>query len=465
MSARDDVASGDESRRAASEPSADRRQVGEGPLADEARRDAGKGLFANDARASDVPPARHRRRIGCWLVLLALALAAVGHWAYWYRSRSHEMAPAASRLLRERGELPVRLWIPYPHQNLGALGRAVGRPREVLEAAARLAGLPEPTLPQLGGFGIPASRELLVAASADGRQVVAAIRLYPLSAALARLAGVVARNPWLAGGVVKVRGEPARVSWDGLTWRVRSDGVAGGEIASRQDNGGGDDRPALALLELAQAAPPLPAGRYPLRREAGDLVVRLGAPVAEPPSGGPPPRVILVWAERRASRAEALLLMEGGREGLLASLPAAAAWAQPDGALRVLPGGSILRQLTDLRARPFGGGELAATERTAAARAEELAPVWLPLARGESRPPLALGAWLAIEPAAEQAERLHQLLGEIPILGAAEAQRWGDVATVLRAARGYRTLSCWLAEDGAGGELRLSAGAASAPRQ
>jgi hypothetical protein len=122
----------------------------------------------------------------------------------------------------------------------------------------------------------------------------------------------------------------------------------------------------------------------------------------------------------------------------------------------VLPGGSLLRRLAGVRPLPFAGGELAGSERAAVSRAQELAPVWLPLAAGRSEPPLALGGWLAIEPAAAQAEQLHRLLEEIPILGAAEARRWGDVAVVLRAAHGHGTLSCWLAQDGSRGELRLA---------
>ncbi len=389
---------------------------------------------------------------------LALLIAGVAHWAYWYRDRPHEMSPADSLLLDESEELPVRLWLPFPHQNLGALGKAVERPQEVLAAAARLAGLPEPTIPRLGALGIPAARELLVAASRDGRTVEAAIRLYPASAALTRLAGFVARNPWLGGGEVRVDDAPAIVRWDGLTWRLRASGAAptgAARPSSRDPRAFAEEAPVLALIDLAEAAPPLAAGRYPLRREDGDLVVRLGAPLPDPPQGGPPPGVMLFWLQRRAERAEALLLLEANREGLLAGLPAAAAWAQPSGALDVLPGGSLLRQLAGVRASPFGGGELAATESSAATRARELAPVWLPLASGRSFPPLAVGGWLAIEPAGKHAQQLHDMLDQVPILGAAEAQRWGDVATVLHAARGYRTLSCWLAADGGSGELRL----------
>lgn len=415
--------------------------------------------FAAESEGFDgSPPAprRARPRFGCAIALLALALAAAGHWAFWYRARPHALEPSSSRLLDAGPPLPVRLWIPYPHQNLGALGGAVGEPQKVLASAARLAGLPPPAIPRLGPFGMPASRELVVAASADGKTVFAAIRLYPVAAALTRVAGVLGRNPWLAGGEVELGGRPAEVRWDGLTWRLSSGIVAlAGELS--EPGGERDSAPALAIVELGEPSPPLPAARYTLRNEGGDLVARLGAPLAAPPlPQAPPERVILLWLERKADRSEALLLMEGAREGLLASLPAAAAWARPDGAMKVLPGGSLLRQLAGVRPESFRGGELAATERAAAARAEELAPTWLPLAEGSSAPPLALGGLLAIEPAASQAESLHQLLEEIPILGAAEAQRWGDVAIVLRAAGRYRTLSCWLAADGRSGELRLS---------
>jgi hypothetical protein len=184
--------------------------------------------------------------------------------------------------------------------------------------------------------------------------------------------------------------------------------------------------------------------------------VRLGSLVADGPHGAPPDGIIVVWVKRGAPRSEALLLMKANREGLLESLPAAAAWASPDGALAVLPGGSFLNKLTKLHPAPFAGGELVGTERDAEERAKQLAPSWLPYADGSSRPPLTRAGWLAIEAAGAEADQLHRLLEEVPLFGQAEAQRWGDVATVLRAAHGYKTLSCWLAEDGSRGELRLS---------
>lgn len=421
-----------------------------------------------DAAPEDVPTAAPspRGRRGCAAVLLLLLAATSAHWAYWYRPRARALAPASSRLLPAAPALPVRLWLPYPRQNLHALGGAVERPEEVLAAAARLAGLPDPSVPRLAPFGIPPAHELLIASSRDGKRLSAAVRLYPTAALLVRLSGLLASNPWLAGGEVRLRDQPATARWEGLTWRLETADVppveTGGGTALATGGAAANADPALAIVDLAAPVSRLPPGRYALRREGGDLVWRLGSGPAEPLRGAPPPGLILVWVERRPQpaegrpRAQALLLMEANRKSLLAGLPSAAAWAQPDGALEVLPGGSLLRRLAGVRPVPFADGELAATERAAAARARELAPFWLPLAAGRSTPPLALGGWLAIDPAAAQAEQLHRLLEEIPILGAAEAQRWGDVAVVLRAAHGHRTLSCWLAEDGSRGELRLA---------
>lgn len=74
-----------------------------------------------------------------------------------------------------------------PPPELHAFGGAVERPEEVLAAAARLAGLPEPSVPRLAPFGIPPARELLVASSRVGRRLSAAVRLYPTAAVLSRL--------------------------------------------------------------------------------------------------------------------------------------------------------------------------------------------------------------------------------------------------------------------------------------
>jgi hypothetical protein len=168
------------------------------------------------------------------------------------------------------------------------------------------------------------------------------------------------------------------------------------------------------------------------------------------------PPWFLLWVRRPEGAGQALLMLAPDGPRSLENLPAAAAWAPPGEALRLLPGGHLLHQLTKLEATPLANGELAATERSAAALVSDLAPRWLPLAEGRTQPPLALGGWLAVGPGAREAQQLYDVLHDIPFLGPEEAQRWGDVATLLRAAHGYRTLSCWLAADGRHGELRLA---------
>src|SRR5687768_6178835 len=253
------------------------------------------------AAADEGRAPRRRRRWPVTAVILALLAAA--HWLYWYRPRPRAAAPEGSTLLAAAPGLPVRLWIPFPHQNLGALERSIERPDEVLAAASRLLGLPPPSLPRLPGIGWPPASELLVAASRDGERGVAALRMYPLAAGAIRLAGILASNPWLAGGGVEAGGGPAVVRWEGRTWVLERGGSVADATSARGERLGSEE-PLLALLELSEPAPPLPAGGYGLRFENGDagadLVWRLGehrlqgrpAPTAEP-------RPVVVLVRRR----------------------------------------------------------------------------------------------------------------------------------------------------------------------
>lgn len=406
---------------------------------------------------------RRRRR---WPVAaLLLALLAAAHWLYWYRPRPRAAAPDGSALLAASPALPVRLWIPFPHQNLGALERSVERPDEVLAAAARLLDLPPPSLPRLPGLGWPPASELLVVASRDGERGVAALRMYPAAAVVVRLAGILASNPWLAGGEVEASGRPAVVRWEGRTWRLeRGGGSVGGSGERGEPPETGE--PLLALLEIDEPAPPLPAGRYALRFENGeagaDLVWRLGQQRLQGrPAPSAEPRPVLVLVRRRGveggpgtGRAEALLLLD--REGgLLSGLPAAAAWTDAGSAADALPGGALLARLAGLRTERLGSGEVAATDGAALGAALGSAAGWLPLAEGRSSPPVAFGAWLEIAPAAQRARQVERALERVPLFGEAEAQRWGDIALVLEAAGRFRRLECWLAADRAGGELRF----------
>lgn len=414
------------------------------------------------AGAAGEPRAGRRAR---WLLLLLLPVLLAGHWLYWYRPRPRALAPQRSALLAAAPGYPMRLWLPFPHQNLGALETATASPDEVLAAAARLADLPPPRLPRIAPFGLPPAREMLVAVAADGTSGVAAVRLYPTAALLARLAGTLAGNPWLAGGEVEVDGRPARVRWEGRTWWLERDagaGEGGGgagppAAAAVAPGGAGSDPggPVLALVDLGVASPPLPAGRYALRRDGDGLVLRLERPEPAGAAGlREPSPALLMLVRQRAGRDEALLLLD--REGgLLAGIPAAAAWARPGGATRLLPAGSLLARLTGVREEPLAGGELAASDPEALALAREQAARFVPLATGATAPPLSFGAWLQVRPLARRARQVHEVLAAVPFVGDEEARRWADVALLLEAASGHERAVCWLAADGSAGELRL----------
>ena len=174
----------------------------------------------------------------------------------------------------------MALWLAYPHQNLGALEEAFGSGGEreaFLAAIARLADLPEPALPRFGPFAAPPSRELVALSDEAGERVLVAARVYPLLAAVSRLAGKIAGNPWLAGGEVDAFGGRAEVRWDGTLWTVGNvplaevlpDGAAAGETAGQA--GDEEREPAVAELRLTRAVAFLPAGTMRLVRRDGGL--------------------------------------------------------------------------------------------------------------------------------------------------------------------------------------------------
>src|SRR5688500_17233759 len=196
------------------------------------------------AAADEGRAPRRRRRWPVTAVILALLASA--HWLYWYRPRPRAAAPEGSTLLAAAPGLPVRRSSPFPPQTRGARERSIERPDEVLAAAARLLGLPPPSLPRLPGIGWPPASELLVAASRDGERGVAALRMYPLAAGAIRLAGILASNPWLAGGAVEASGRPALVRWEGRTWMLERGGGAGGARGAGTERADSEE-PLLAL--------------------------------------------------------------------------------------------------------------------------------------------------------------------------------------------------------------------------
>jgi hypothetical protein len=390
-----------------------------------------------------------RRRLTLAVVgLLALAAAAHAWWWYWPRVRAGVPDPGdlPGRLLAE-GDGDLVLWVAYPHQNLGALAGAAGgeeAAREWLAAAARRGGLPEPALPGFGPFPAPPARELAAVSDAAGRRVLVAARVYPLIAGVARLAGLLAGNPWLAGGEVEAFGGTARVTWDGTLWTVGT--VAPAAVLTRAAAPTETGPPELAVARLGAPASFLPAGRYHLRSARGGL--RLATDTAR--SGLPAPPADLLAATGAAllavsgpggplegeGSALALFAAGAGSSRLPGGLavPDAAVWFRPGADRFGLPAEGLSSLLGgsgqdggEAGAGEGGGGwRTVATGREAGRRAAALTPVVAALA-----PAVRLGLWARPAPALDIVDGVADVLASVPVAGREEAERWRDWRTLL----------------------------------
>jgi hypothetical protein len=222
-------------------------------------------------KASTKP--KTRRRWTLRLVTLALLLLlAAGHIWYWYLPRAHggalEPGGAPARVLLG-GDFDTAVWLAYPHQNLAAV-EGVEDPGEYLAAAARLYRREPLVLPPFGPFSVPPARELAAGWDAGGERFAVAARVYPAFALIGRLAGWVASNPWLAGGLVEGRYGRVRVSWDGFLWTAVSQGATLPQEAPTPPSGD-----LVALARLGRGAGVVPPGLYSLRLEAAGLAVDL----------------------------------------------------------------------------------------------------------------------------------------------------------------------------------------------
>jgi hypothetical protein len=287
-----------------------------------------------------------RRRSAAALGLgLGVALAAVAHAAYWYlpRERAGRPSSEASALLADE-RWPQTLWVPFPHQNLGRLERRVGDLRRRLELWSSAGGNP-PELPSFGPFVLPPARELVVAHAGGKRALQVELSVYPLVRLVARSAGAIAGNPWLAGGEIRSRtGEGGRVEWRRGRWIYRTTSVPREAVQEARDPGPADRRGAsLALLRLRRPAGPLPPESYRLERLRGGLELRAG----DPPSGplpafagkGPPPfawRIVV-----RDTGVSALFLWE--RESLENPFPASLGLRRGAARRPRLPGEELFR--------------------------------------------------------------------------------------------------------------------------
>lgn len=414
------------------------------------------------------------RRTAIWLATIPfVVLAALGHWIYWYQPRLRADAPGEdlpSRILRSEG-FDTAVWIAHPHQNLPTLAEMTGLDAPGLAAALRLAGVTGADAPRLGQVRIPPASSLAVAASDDGEHVMAAARVHPLAAGFLRLAGMLASNPWLEGGTVRVgTGAPGEsavevtLAWRGATWTAATNpaDLDGLDEQTTESDGWA---PAVAWVRHRSASATsdgrtvLPSGRLVLLATEGS--VRLASRQAAAASGDRPPRSDRLEQGRRVLEAgEALLvLMRGATVGdaapeqsmLLLPLPADTDVSElPRSAVlhRTLPsagaGGKVWKlpgeQLLEIAGHdlPRGaaaGWEVRATDAiglgSALAAAPELRKLTELKQSGAGGLPT-WGLWLDVSPASVEIDRLARGLEQSPFLRRSDRLRWNDAAIVLR---------------------------------
>ncbi len=397
-------------------------------------------------------PQESGRWLHWWLAAASGFLLLVGHYLYWYSPRPRQGAPKAHSFaadLLASDDYQACLWLAYPHQNLGFLADQVGEADRYLAAVAEVAGLAEMEVPRFGPFRAPPAKEIVVASAAGGDRFVVAARVYPALSLVARLAGKVASNPWLAGGEVELSGRPARVRWRGSLWLLEPrDEVA---IDVRVKPGPTSPRPpALSRLRLTRATGLLPAGTYRLvEQETG--VELIGEGDWRPPEIGDPlpeQAVALLFASATAGDG---LLRRGAQAGVLArrgndsSLPGAAVLSRPGGKRWKLPGERIIRRLRgELPTAEVAGWRLTAFDDESLRAAQEVATRLAPLAApptasGSTAPARAL--WVNPGPAAQLVDELATTIETIPFVGRSHARRWRAWATVLEPWADYGRLT------------------------
>lgn len=405
--------------------------------------------------------------------LLLLGALAAGHVAYWYLPRVHAARPRAGILpaaLLASDEFPYAVWVPYPHQNLGALADAAAAAGaapsadDLTRALSRLAGLPEASLPRFGSLEIPPAGEIALAIGEDGERFALVAEVYPAVAAFAKLAGRLTGNRWLRGGELTVDGRRVEVAWHGRVWTVTSPGFPALDAAGARPAPG---TPCLAIVEVRRAVPPLPAGRLVLRREGRDLVMASeGAGDGRPDLEGFDPAALgmfMVVATGPGETTQAMTFFPfdgrrpGAGRGTAYELPGMASIYESSGRRWTLPGESLL-ELTGRRVRrkELGHFSVAALDGRSFRRAQELIPRLAPLARPRPRGQLVWGLWLDLGSGLDEVTRLADALREIPIASRRHRQRWHDAAVVLTpAARSFTRLTIVVTDEPRVLRLRL----------
>jgi hypothetical protein len=387
-----------------------------------------------------------RPRLGC-LLALVLLLALAGHVWFWYLPRLRPAVP-------DPGDLPGRLlasgaydscfWLPYPHQNLAAFAKNLPDPAAFAGAAARLAEVEAPELPGFGPFAVPPADEVTACSDRGGQGFFVVARIYPALSWIAKAAGRLAGNPWLAGGTVEQEKRTLRVAWQGSLWTVESGSPRPLPEVRPAPAAAAAARGALAAIVLQTPVSVFPAGTYRLRQSAGGATLALdGSPEAPPeiaPETAPEsPRPILLAASAPGDKTPAALALFPNVVAGSLRLPGAAAFYPPGGRQRwSLPAQHLMDLVTGRLPRGNAGGwAIVALDTASLEQAEALAPGLARLvppeaaAGGLNVTALRLGLWIDPARALAIVSRLRSALEAVPFLDPQQVRRWRDAETVL----------------------------------
>ena len=415
-------------------------------------------------------PSRMKR----WIpITIALLVVLGGHvyFSYWPREREAVVEPDSvpGRLL-VAGELPYRVWLPYPHQNLGDLFDAIDDTDAWVASVARLLGSSAVELPRFGPFRVPPARSLTIASDREGGAVLVAVDVYPALRIIARLAGRIARNPLLEGGAVELDGKTFFVSWHSGTWLLSSTRrpVLPAQRAVLPDAAVFSRPAALAWLMVEDPESSLPAGEYHLRRERGDMTLSSWADRSSWNAAGP---------SRPSSRDSIGLLDPGLRRtlaflGLRDGTEPTASWllllrqddeslSLPDSAVLYregldrfsLPGEGLARFLDlDLQQQQVDEWKVIAMNARSLAAAAEIASVM----KGDNRlDGLEDALWVRPGWLQPLVARIGSILDAVPIVSRDEIQFWHDLAVALDPFLAFEMISLETGSEGRESELHF----------
>ena len=371
-----------------------------------------------------------------------MAIAIGGHVYYWYWPRFRvatprsETPPWPAVMSEEFGSL--ELWIPYPHQNLGALSRTVDTSPALLEAIGRLLHMPNIRPPAFGPFVFPPASEVTVEVGSDGRAVHVAARLYPVIGWLARTAGWLAGNPWLKGGEVVVGELSVRIEWIDGVWSAytTTEGVSDFEPVDpdsipipRKPVRQGDNGPAtilgrasIASLRLDDRFDPFPSGIYRLERNDQGFHIVLGeidsfaaSRWVEGVENLERPVVVMANESGSGSREENVLILTGGSSAAVPEVPATVVLHSGDGPGWKLPGEGFLSFLgVDRYVLNQGHWRAKAIDQSTAQFGLALIPQIVGLQRDDHSRRLNLGAWIELEFTDDLVEDLRRATDGLP---------------------------------------------------